>query len=101
MLCAWAWLGLLGVRSRLGRASVVLGALLFYPSLDLVLLQQLTRLVRAYLVGAYVLAAHVVLVPDIGFYNKTFRLPVILCAAASREVGAVLGITQRPAHMLR
>src|SRR5436190_5334927 len=57
MSSVWAWLGLIGVRSRLGRATAALAALLFYPSLDLILLQQLTGLVLVYLVGAYVLLA--------------------------------------------
>lgn len=55
---AWLWADGLGVaQTRAGRGAVALFALTFYPTLDVLWLQQLTGLLLLYLVSAYVTAA--------------------------------------------
>ena len=54
---AWTWARVVGVRSHPGLIAAAAGALLFFPTLDLLILQQLTGVVLLELVGAYALIA--------------------------------------------
>jgi hypothetical protein len=54
----WLWSDLLGyAQSAVGRIATAAASVLFFPSLDLLWLQQLTGLVLLYLVGGYAAAA--------------------------------------------